>query len=137
MSPSSSFVTQSIDANPLPFPDASFDTAFCIAVLEHVFNPYQALAELARVVAVGGSLVVCVPSLAYVRHRVELMLGRLPLTSESSSPEHGWDGHHLHFFTSRALVEMLQGAGFDPVTVSGSGSSRNFGTGGPRSCAAT
>lgn len=33
----------------LPFPDNSFHTVFCSHVLEHCFNPFQALKEMNRV----------------------------------------------------------------------------------------
>jgi 2-polyprenyl-3-methyl-5-hydroxy-6-metoxy-1,4-benzoquinol methylase len=42
----------------LPFADASFDLAICWDVLEHVHNPEQLLAELARVVRPGGRVLI-------------------------------------------------------------------------------
>ena len=45
----------------LPFPDASFDGAICLSVLEYLAQPQAALNELARVVRPGGVLVVSVP----------------------------------------------------------------------------
>ena len=44
--------------------DASVDTLLCSEVLEHVPHPAAAIAEFARVVAPGGSLLVTVPFLA-------------------------------------------------------------------------
>ena len=49
------------DATRLPFPDRAFDLVLAIEVLEHVPGPDAALAELARVGAVGGTLVASVP----------------------------------------------------------------------------
>lgn len=40
----------------LPFEDASFDVVYCAQVLEHVGQPAPLLAEVARVLAPGGSL---------------------------------------------------------------------------------
>ncbi len=40
----------------LPFADASFDTVFCVDVLEHVPKPDLALAEMRRVLKPGGLL---------------------------------------------------------------------------------
>lgn len=48
---------------PLPLEDGSFDHALLINVLEHVFNYRGLLAEAARVVRPGGSIVVVVPFL--------------------------------------------------------------------------
>ncbi len=45
----------------LPFAADSFDTVLCAEVLEHCQNDERAVAELARVLAPGGTLVVSVP----------------------------------------------------------------------------
>ncbi|MBX3046177.1 MAG: methyltransferase domain-containing protein [Anaerolineales bacterium] len=44
------------DAHALPYPDASFDIAFCHFVLLWVAQPAQALAEMRRVVRRGGAV---------------------------------------------------------------------------------
>jgi SAM-dependent methyltransferase len=49
------------DAGRLPFPDASFDRCRADRVLQHLAEPYRAVAELARVVRVGGRVVVTEP----------------------------------------------------------------------------
>jgi len=45
----------------LPFPDASFHLVFSQALLEHLQEPAQALAEFRRVLRVGGNVAVCSP----------------------------------------------------------------------------
>lgn len=47
----------------IPFPEGSFDTVLCIAVLEHVINPIEVVKELVRVLKPGGTLVASVPFL--------------------------------------------------------------------------
>ena len=47
----------------MPFEDASFDSALCNAVLEHIIDPERAMAELARVVRKGGHIIATVPFL--------------------------------------------------------------------------
>ena len=64
----------------LPFPDASFDRALCLDVLEHLSfaEQPQALAELFRVLKPHGELLVSVPNLAHLQSRVQFLLrGRL------------------------------------------------------------
>lgn len=47
----------------MPFPDASFDTILCNAVLEHVERVDDVVAELARVLRPGGHAIFSVPFL--------------------------------------------------------------------------
>lgn len=46
------------DMRKMPFLDNSFSKVMCVSVLEHVDNPEKALAELWRVLAPGGRLVI-------------------------------------------------------------------------------
>ena len=45
----------------IPVEDGFFDAIVCNAVLEHVANPEQVMAELSRVAKPGGILYLCVP----------------------------------------------------------------------------
>lgn len=45
----------------IPVPDNTFDAILCIAVLEHVQNPIECVAEMVRVLKNGGTLVASVP----------------------------------------------------------------------------
>lgn len=49
------------DACHLPFPDASFDATFCVAVLQHIVEVSGALAECARVTKPGGKFLAVEP----------------------------------------------------------------------------
>jgi SAM-dependent methyltransferase len=49
------------DGKTFPFSNASFDSALCNQVLEHVFNPDEFLGEIARVLKPGGRLLLTVP----------------------------------------------------------------------------
>lgn len=49
------------DAHHLPFEDGAYDTVLCIGVLEHVRQPWVVAAELQRVLAPGGSLIIAAP----------------------------------------------------------------------------
>jgi len=50
------------DAQQLPFDDASFDVACCLEVIEHVGDPRACLRELARIVRIGGHIVLTCPN---------------------------------------------------------------------------
>ena len=51
----------SADACKLPFGDASFDSVFCVAVLQHIGQVAAAVAEMARVARPGGRVVAVEP----------------------------------------------------------------------------
>lgn len=51
------------DVMNLPFEDNSFDAIICLAVLEHVERPWDAVSELHRVTKFGGQVLLYVPFL--------------------------------------------------------------------------
>jgi SAM-dependent methyltransferase len=53
------------DIHDLPFADNTVEALFCLAVLEHVENPIQAMNEMYRVLQPGGKLLIYVPFLYY------------------------------------------------------------------------
>jgi SAM-dependent methyltransferase len=50
----------------MPYPDASFDLVTCLDVLEHTQDHERTLAELRRVTAPGGYLIVTVPAYQFL-----------------------------------------------------------------------
>jgi len=83
------------DGNTLPFADETFDHLLCTEVLEHVPEPRRFLADLNRVLRVGGSLVLTVPWSARLHH----------------TP------HDYTRFTRFGLNLMLQAAGFSGIVI--------------------
>jgi SAM-dependent methyltransferase len=79
----------------MPFDDATFDSALCNAVLEHIVDPERAMAELARVVRKGGTMVVTVPFL---------------------QPFHGNPGDFRRY-TADGLVQLGRNAGLELIDV--------------------
>lgn len=45
------------DVHSLPFKDGEFETVLCTEALEHFYNPFQAVAEMRRVLKKGGTLI--------------------------------------------------------------------------------
>jgi len=51
------------DAHMLPYADQSVDAIYCEAVLEHLYNPAQAVKEMYRVLKLGGTVFAVTPFL--------------------------------------------------------------------------
>jgi len=102
----------------LQFPDNFFDTITCISVLEHVFNPPNLITEINRVLKPGGIFIVQVPNIAWMPHRVQLLLGKLPTTGGKYLDV---DWEHLHNFTESTIVTLLTNTGFKIKSISSSG----------------
>lgn len=95
-----------VDEEPLPFPDAHFDAVTCLDLIEHVFEPRVLVREIARVLALGGSLYIAFPNMRYALRIKEIIAGRFPKTSGDIA--YSYDGGHLHYYTPadvRALLE--------------------------------
>jgi methionine biosynthesis protein MetW len=106
-------------ASELPFPEAAFDAALCLEVFEHLADPREAAAEVARVVRRGGVLIASVPNVAFWRRRFDLGFGRWNPEGDELAVAEPWRDPHLRFFTTTALRRMLLHAGFESVEVSG------------------
>lgn len=85
------------------FPEASFDAAALIDVIEHVADPKGLLAEVARLVKPGGIVYLVTPDIGSLSAR--LLGGR-------------WWGlrpAHVFYFSRATLRRLLEDSGFDPV----------------------
>lgn len=85
-------------AEHLPFPDGSFDLVLAVTVLEFVADPLQALAEMWRVTAPGGRLVLGVLNAASAWGRFYCAQAQ-----QVNSPF-----RHAHLFTPAEFVAMLR-----------------------------
>lgn len=105
------------DGCALPFPDASFDTALSIQVLEHVFEPIRMVTEIGRVLRPGGKAVFLIPQTStthlaphyhgnFSRYWIAAALARAGLEPVEHRPLGGiWSSmasHQLHFFLQAA-----------------------------------
>jgi SAM-dependent methyltransferase len=127
--------TVQLDAERLPFADASFDLVFGHAVLHHIPNLDRAFAEFARVLAPGGTLLFAgEPSrygdrLARVPKRAAGTLAPLwrraigarpAASSDEQAPDAALEGFvDVHAFAPGELVRSAHGAGFADVRITG------------------
>lgn len=102
------------------FASETFDAVVALDIMEHVFDVFGFVENCRRILKTDGRLFLRVPNIAYVKHRLELLRGRLPATASWFGPrgdlsawrdKHGWDGGHLHFFTVPVLRRLLQEGG--------------------------
>lgn len=106
----------------LPFPDNFFGAITCIAVIEHVYDIFSLVEEIYRVLKLDGFVIAEVPNIAYLKHRISFLLGKLPATSSPYNWEEiGWDGGHIHYFTMEKFCWLFESQGFRIEEKSGSG----------------
>jgi SAM-dependent methyltransferase len=114
---------QNLDNASLPYESDTFDAVTLLMVLEHVFDPFTVIEQISRVIKSGGFLVINVPNIAYIKHRLGLLIGRLPNTSNVDCwNQREWDGGHIHYFTLERLTWLLEKFGnFQVLDVQSSG----------------
>jgi SAM-dependent methyltransferase len=99
---------QEADATSLPVPDASFERALCVQVLEYVRDVPAALSEMRRALRPGGRVLVWDVDWATVSwHAIDRQLARRVLAA--------WDKHLTHPSLPRTLAAQLRNAGFEDV----------------------
>lgn len=108
------------DATSLPFADDSFDAVTCSEVLEHLFQPEIATAEMFRVLKPGGVLIVTVPNVVHWARRIEFaLMGRWNPIGDHLSVEQPWRDPHLRFFTLPVLRRMIERSGLEIIEAGG------------------
>lgn len=85
------------DIEAMPFADGTFQAVLCTEVLEHVPDPHRALAEIYRVLAIGGVVIGSVPARALIWR-----LRFLSSTCPHSEPFH-------HEYLPAEVASMLDG----------------------------
>lgn len=83
------------DTSDLPFEDNTFDTVVGSELLEHIWEPVQALREMVRVTKLGGAIILTVP------HEFLWPPELKPFTHDG----------HMHFFTDYTLMSLIREVG--------------------------
>jgi len=91
-------------------PGKDLDVVLCMSVLEHLWDPQQALADLRELARPGGVCVFNVPTWMGKRF-LELSAFRLHLSPPAEMND------HKHYFDPRDLWPMLVKAGFRPQDI--------------------
>lgn len=117
----SRFVECNFDTHFALLAENAFDVVIALDVMEHVFDVFNFVEHCRRILRSNGALILRVPNVAYIKHRLKLLAGKLPVTASwFGMPEDlsewrkswGWDGGHLHLFTIPILVKLLRESGF-------------------------
>ena len=108
--------TLNIDSADLPWDDETFDGCMAIEVLEHLFDPIHALAEMNRITKKHGKLVVTIPNIGYFHCRL------YHLTSGEFSDFHGNGlivNEHIRFYGVKTIRRLIELSGFKVVNIRG------------------
>jgi 2-polyprenyl-3-methyl-5-hydroxy-6-metoxy-1,4-benzoquinol methylase len=89
--------------------EGPFDTVLCYDVLEHMVDPWGALAQIGRLSPPGGRLHVSAPN---ARH-LSLVIDLVFRGTFNYQPWGHRDDTHLRWFTPRDLESSIEQAGFD------------------------
>ncbi|MBA2517593.1 MAG: class I SAM-dependent methyltransferase [Solirubrobacterales bacterium] len=109
-----------LEQTPYPLPDGSFDAVVMTEVFEHMRDyPVRSLEEAHRILKPGGYLFFTTPNAAYVRNRLQLLMGK---NTASSLPD--WIGgvpfaRHAREYTFSEAEELMRYAGFEIDLVTG------------------
>lgn len=96
-----------------PPPEAPFDCLLAADILEHLVDPWRALARAVELLASGATVVVSLPNVAHYRGIWQLLAtGRWPREDAGV-----FDRTHLRWFTLEDGLELLRQAGLRPTAV--------------------
>jgi 2-polyprenyl-3-methyl-5-hydroxy-6-metoxy-1,4-benzoquinol methylase len=91
--------------------DETFDLIICADVLEHLIDPWAAVAELADKADPDATLLISIPNIRFVRAAWAIVFGAgFEYTAEGI-----FDRTHLRFFTRRNVGTMLRDGRWRPI----------------------
>jgi SAM-dependent methyltransferase len=102
-------VCADLDAKGLPFRSGCASMVTILDAMPYIESPVRLVAEIARVLAPGGHLILSCPNARQLPRLLRLAAGRPSLLS---SEEALYDGGQRHHFTDRSIVRLMDAAGF-------------------------
>jgi SAM-dependent methyltransferase len=107
------------EKDPFPYPDGHFATVLCCELIEHLFeDPMHMMAEVNRVLAPGGHLLLTTPNAAGLRAISAVLQGYHPgfFHSYIRPAESGEvDARHNREYTPKEVHLLLENSGFEVV----------------------
>jgi SAM-dependent methyltransferase len=101
-----------VEAEDLPYPDASFDVVMFCEILEHLaLNPVRALSEIHRVLRPYGVVVVTTPNCLSLLRLDGFLRGRSEIV-DRYAPGFGYGARHNREYRPYEVRELLESTGF-------------------------
>ncbi len=91
---------------------SGYDVVVFGDILEHLPTPEIVLQQLVEYQAPGARFIISVPNVANLWVRLNLLLGRFEYGDRGIL-----DRTHLHFFTRKTLVDMVENAGLEILSI--------------------
>lgn len=92
----------------------TFDCVIAADVLEHLVDPWETLHRVAELTDPGGTLIISLPNVQYLKTFLVLARGRWPRDDAGL-----FDRTHLRWFTFADAGDMLVEAGYEVTSVEG------------------
>lgn len=95
----------------LPYPEHHFDVILASFVLEHVPDPWTALARIKSLLSKSGILIASLPNVRHISVSLPLIFrGKWEYEAEGIM-----DRTHLRFFSRNTILQMLQDSELQPL----------------------
>lgn len=96
----------------LPFKSNVFDIVMLVDIIEHLFEPENALKEVHRILKNNGYIIIQVPNYFSIIGRVRLLRSK-SIVTDLHKPFRSWNYFHLRFFSYKDFINFLTITGFE------------------------
>lgn len=85
-----------------------FDVILLLDILEHLLEPWALLSKLKYKLKRNGYVLICIPNIACLHVRLQLLLGRFNYEDRGVL-----DRAHLRYFTYRSMLDLINNTGYE------------------------